>query len=192
MAAAFEPGFRANISKIDDMLVIDYRIENTTANPVFVTNKIWRLIDTKPKIDPDFVYGTITGNNLLVLSKTMPEIPSKKSPTNLVAPYTTRLDPGQSLSETINLQIPVQTYLEYTDNTAAKDENGEPVIVTVSEVVFALGFFLLQPGSRMWKEKAFGTEVDLFQNPQGARAAYGVVSSPRVRLSIPVRERVAA
>jgi hypothetical protein len=191
MAAASDPGFRTNISTADDMLVIDYRIENTTEQPVFVTNKIWRLIEGKPKIDPDFVYGKLTGDILLTVFKTMPEIPHGKSPANLVAPYTTRLDPGQSITETVNLQIPVHTYLEYTDNSTAKDDKGEPLLVTVSEVVFAIGYFLLAPGSSMRKEKAFGTEVDLFQNPPGARATYGILSSPKVRLSIPVYKRAA-
>lgn len=191
MAAASDPDFRANISKTGDMLVIDYRIENTQVQPVFVTNKLWRLVETKPQIDPDFVYGRITENGLLMLSKTMPEIPSGQSPANLVAPYTTRLDPGQSLSETVNLPIPVQTYLEYTNNSTAKDDKGQPVVETVSEIMFSVGYFLLPPGSNMRKEKAFGTEVDLFQNPPGARATYGILSSAKFRLSIPVYKKAA-
>jgi hypothetical protein len=189
MAAATDLSFRAIISDAGDALVVDYMVENTTTQSVFLTNKLWRLIDSKPQIDPNFVYGRVAGNNLLTLSKTMPEIPSGKSPTNLVSPYMLRLEPGQRFSETINLPLPVETYLEYTNNTAAKDENGRPMIVTVNEAMFALGYFLPPKGSRMWNERAFGKEVDLFHNPPGARAAYGVLSSPTVRFSIPVRKR---
>jgi hypothetical protein len=191
MAAAPDLNFKVTIAKAGDALVIDYRLENGTSQPVFVTNKIWRIIEGKAKIDPDFVYSRMMDGKILALSKTMPEIPSGRSPTNLVAPYMTKIDPGKMLAQTVNIPLPVQTYVEYFSNAVAKDDNGNPLTEAASEAVFQLGYFLPPEGSRIWAEQAFGEEVDLFHNPPGKRAAYGVLTSQKIRVPVPVFRRAA-
>jgi hypothetical protein len=191
MAAVSDYGLKARIASDGDALGIDYQFTNGGTGPVLVTNKIWRMIDGKAKIDPDFVYANVNSDGLLAIFKTMPAIPEKKSPTNLVAPYMTRVESGQSLTESISLPLPLLPFMEYSSNEAAVDNDGNKLVQTVKEAAFGLAFFVPPEGSKIWNEKAFGESVDLFHNPPGKRAQYGVLWSQRFKVSVPVYRRAA-
>lgn len=189
MAAVSDYELKARISATGDALAIDYQFRNGGSGPVFVTNKIWRIVEGKAKIDPAFVYANINSDGLLAIYKAMPDIPSEKSPTNLVAPYMTKVESSDSLTESINLSLPLIAYREYFDNSAARDSDGNPIVETVKRVAFGLGFFVPPEGSKIWNEMAFGQSVDLFHNPPGKRAQYGVLWSQHVSVSVPVFKR---
>lgn len=189
MAAVSDYGLKARISITGDTLAIDYQFTNGGAGPVLVTNKIWRIVEGKAKIDPDFVYANVNSDGLLAIYKTMPDIPEKKSPTNLVAPYMTKVESGDSLSESIALQLPLLPYREYFNNKPAEDSDGNKLVQTVKETAFGLGFFVPPEGSKIWNEQAFGESVDLFHNPPGKRAQYGVLWSQHFKVSVPVYRR---
>ena len=189
MAAVSDYTLKARISGSGDTLAIDYQFTNGGAGPVLVTNKIWRMVEGKAKIDPDFVYAHVNSDGLLAIYKTMPNIPEGKSPTNLVAPYMTKVESGDRLSESITLQLPLLPYQEYFNNEPAEDSDGNKLVQTVKGVAFGLAFFVPPEGSKIWNEKAFGENVDLFHNPPGKRAQYGVLWSERFKVSVPVFRR---
>lgn len=189
MAAASDYQLKARISPAGDSLAIDYLFTNGGAGPVLVTNKIWRIVEGKAKIDPGFVYANVNSDGVLAIYKAMPDIPSDKSPTNLVAPYMTLVKSGESLDESISLSLPLLPYREYFNNAAARDGDGNPIVETVKKVAFGLGFFVPPEGSKIWNEMAFGESVDLFHNPPGKRAQYGVLWSQHFPVSVPVIRR---
>ncbi|MCV0395852.1 MAG: hypothetical protein K5872_06295 [Rhizobiaceae bacterium] len=174
------PGFDARIALSDKALSIAYRVTNTGGKPIFVTNKLHRA-GARPVIDQDHVYSWLEGNGRLVVAKIMPVIPRDRSPTNLVAPYMTRLDPGRAVEESLSLPVPVRPYLEYHDNTPLAED------VAASSVEFRLGWFLPPDGAAMVSDTAFGHKVDNFRNPPGRQARYSELRSAAVGLQVPVR-----
>lgn len=188
-AASSELRLKARIAVTGGALSIDYQFQNGSSGPVLVTNKIWRFVEGTPKIDPDFVYGNINSDGVLALYKAMPDIPQNKSPTNLVAPYMTLVKSGESITESINLQLPLMPYREYFNNSPLLDGDGKPVTETVKQVTFGLGFFVPPEGSKLSSEQAFGEGVDNFRNPPGKRAQYGMLWSQHFHVSVPVYRR---
>lgn len=179
------PTLDADIAVVGRDLVVRYRVANRSSQPIYVTNKLHRA-GAGPVIDADHVYAWIGDGGRLTIAKTMPAIPAGRSPTNLVAPYMTLLEAGESLEETVRLDLPLRPYVEYHDNTPAGGADGSPDLVEASGVSFRLGYFVPPPGAPHRREVQFGKTVDNFRNPPGARARYGEVASPVHAIPVPV------
>jgi hypothetical protein len=121
-----------------DGLGVQYVVTNTAGHEVYLFNRLF-VTDIKGQrtLDPNRAYAEVRGTTLH-LAKQLVEIPPGMLVEFPVVPYLTRLDPGESLEEKMEFELPIREDQPYMTVPFGANERE----VTCEELVFTIGYFV--------------------------------------------------
>ncbi len=106
--------FQVEYSLKPGALSVHYVMFNTRANPIYVFNVLWEFDKSGKQIPASQpVYACLRQDGTLHLAKEILPVPAGKKIYARIVPLVTRLDPGRTLEETIQIPAPVAEYNPY-------------------------------------------------------------------------------
>jgi hypothetical protein len=132
------PTLKTEITLKEGTLLVEYRIVNTTDNPIYVFNGLWDLDQANTVIrDPRQAYVSLMGTKTLHLVKGILPVPNSRKVESRVIPFATKIEAGQELSERMELPVPVEEYSPYfpkNQDSQLVDGLAESVVLTINYV----------------------------------------------------------
>lgn len=120
----------------DTALSLRYTVRNGSTSDAYLVNRLYRLGELGPEVDPGIVYITREDDGGVTLRKQMLRVPSNIKVETPELPYVTRLAAGSSFEETLRVALPIMPYSPY-ELAQAPVSLGD-----ITMLRFALGYLL--------------------------------------------------
>lgn len=169
----------------EDKFHLEYNVTNSGSKTVFLFNLLW---DTDSHGDvvaaPAPFYMTfLPQRKILHVSQQIPPLPKEKRVEQRVVPFVNRLRPGESITKTYDVNIPIEEYNPYFP----REQNASEEIVKSQYVVFTLQFIAELDDMKV-SDAPIGGAL-LIRHPQLLAHLRAIESAPQ-QLHVTVKKRM--
>jgi hypothetical protein len=142
----------------ENALVLHYTFQNNTNQQVYLFNRLYKEIEQGPLFDtdPNLVNIEILPKGLLISKKIVP-VPPDVDVEKPLLPCSSLVKPGDRLSETIRLSLPLSAWTPYLDHP------GEPPSQVIRRKAwFEVGYFVSSAASQSLAQPVRTKQGDAF------------------------------
>lgn len=125
---------RAATAVQDNILVIEYEIENGRSDAIYLANRLFQWTHAGLSVDANLVYTEVKEGQLRLTKACLP-VPEHIKVESPDVPYLNRVEAGETFTETLSLLLPLQPFHPYNQAKATDQVN------TYTPVLFAVGWF---------------------------------------------------
>lgn len=129
-------------------LEVEYRVRNTTGNPIYIFNVILDT-DQIETVSPFKFYSCLRDDGTVVLAKAIPKLPAIASVEVRDIPYATKVDAGKEFSEKVEVPLPLEEYNPYFQ----KDHNSKVEQRESDRIYLVVQFIRQQEGLEVKETK---------------------------------------
>lgn len=178
------PSLQANFNLRGNVLEIDYKVQNTTSETIYLFNVLWDFDTAGNYVPaPQDVYAALRADGTIHFAKQILPLPKGKKVEVRIIPFVTKIEAGSEFGEKLELPLPISEYNPYSPkNQDSKEE------ISQTKAAFLSVQFVRESEGLEVKPAPFGDAFILWH--PNLLGSIETLSSKSTAISVAVKKRL--